>query len=206
MGHSRPGPGHPYYRRKKRRAGLSYRGGPVPARTAATASTRSWRPVRRRAEPSTGHGAADHLPAPAPRLVPARIRHGRLVRLLLRAIIAALLVAASPAPDAGAAVRPCRGHRPDHVVRADGARRSGPAAGPVTKMMPPAGASGSVTGATRPGRRTWLGWKACRSPRRHPGTSRADQAAPIQVVRPVGRSTWTGTARPAPLTGGTTAR
>jgi hypothetical protein len=85
-------------------------------------------------------------------------------------------------------------------------RRPGAAAGAVTKQMPPAGSSGSVTGGTRPGRRTWLGWKACRSPRRHPGTSRADQAAPIQVVRPVGRSTWTGPARPATPAGGTTAR
>ena len=33
----------------------------------------------------------DHLPAPAPRLAPARIRHGRPARLLLRTVVAAAL-------------------------------------------------------------------------------------------------------------------
>ena len=95
-------------------------------------------------------------------------------------------VAAGPAPGAGAALRAGRGDRPDHLVRADRAGGSGPATGPVTNMMPPAGASGSVSGATRPRRRSGLGWKACRSPRRHPGTSRADQAGPVKVVQPWG--------------------
>ena len=40
-------------------------------------------------------------------------------------------VAGRGEPAAGPAVRSRRGHRPDHVVRADGARGSGPAAGPV---------------------------------------------------------------------------
>ena len=69
----------------------------------------------------------------AVRLVPARIRHGRPVRLLLRALIAAVLSLLVLASGAGAAIRPRRGDRPDHLVCADRAGGSGPAAGPVTE-------------------------------------------------------------------------
>jgi hypothetical protein len=60
--------------------------------------------------------------------------------------------------------------------------------------MPPAGTSGSRMDAKkRPGR----GWGV--HPLTHrPRTSRAERALPVKVVRPVGRSTVTGSARPAP--------
>ena len=111
-------------------------------------------------------------------------------------------VAAGPAPGARGALRARRGDRPDHVVCADGAGGSGPATGPVInhdasggglrlgerphQAGPPHGAGVEGLPVTSPSSRA----------------SRADQAAPIQVVRPVGRSTWTGTARPATPAGG----
>ena len=155
MGHSRPGPGLTVHRRKTTaQTVISWR--PCPWKNCSTASTRSWRASETPGRTRPGHGAADHLPAPAPRLVPARIRHGRLVRLLLRAVIAALLsllvlhlILGQPA---GSAVVTSLITWFGLTARGDLA----PPPGPVTKMMPPAGASGSVTGP--PGQAAVRGW------------------------------------------------
>ena len=95
-------------------------------------------------------------------------------------------VAAGPASGARTAIRTRSGDRPDHLVCADRAGGSGPAAGPVTNHD--ASGGGLRLGERRPpGRgRAGPGWKACRSPRRHPGTSRADQAGPVKIVQPWG--------------------
>ena len=66
-------------------------------------------------------------------LIPARIRHGRPAPVAGPRHHRGCAVAARPAPGAGAALRARRRDRPDHVVRADRAGGSGPAAGPVNK-------------------------------------------------------------------------
>ena len=55
-------------------------------------------------------------PGPGLLLVPARIRHGRPLRLLARALAAAVAVPAGPGPDPGPGIRSRRGHRAGHVV------------------------------------------------------------------------------------------
>ena len=121
-----------------------------PARYAAAADRLRPAPHRMGTSPRhtpTSTAGQPYVPAPAAalpvppgagivralRLVPARIRHGRPWRLLLRALVAAAAVAAGPAPGPGTAVRARRRDRPDHLVRADRAGGPGPAAGPVTR-------------------------------------------------------------------------
>jgi hypothetical protein len=65
--------------------------------------------------------------------------------------------------------------------------------------MPPAGTSGSRMDVCRLVEVVgWLRWKPGHPPTIGPGKSRADQAPRVKVVRPVGRSTLTRGARPAP--------
>ena len=69
------------------------------------------------------------------------------------------------------------------------------------KKAPPAGprAPGWTRPAQRPPRRTRPGSGKRPSRPRRPGQSRAHRPPPVQVVRPAGRSTWTGSGRRAPL-------
>jgi hypothetical protein len=76
-------------------------------------------------------------------------------------------------------------------------RRPGAAAGAVTKQMSPAGSSGSVTGGTRPGRRTGLGWKAAGHLAVIPG--QAEQTRPRPSRSFVQWGAPPGQARPGPL-------
>ena len=77
-------------------------------------------------------------PAPAPRtyrplrLLPSRIIHGRPLRMLIRAAIAAGLVPGRPVADPRHRRRPRRHHRPGHLVRADRPLRPGTPAPPLT--------------------------------------------------------------------------
>ena len=60
--------------------------------------------------------------------LPARIRHGRPLRLVIRALAAALLSPGRAAPDPRPARRPRPGHRPDYLVPAHRPLGPGPAA------------------------------------------------------------------------------
>ena len=196
-------------------------GGDVTRYTAAATAYAQLRTAWGRSEAYADLTADEpYVPAPAPalparpgtgmirtvRLVPARIRHGRPVRLLLRAIVAAVLSLLVLRSGAGAAIRARCRDRPDHVVRADRARGSGPATGPVTNHDASGGGL-RLGDAAPPGRAAARGWGG-----RLPVTSPSSRDKPSRPGRAgqgrsaVGCSTLTGPARPATPAGGTTAR
>ena len=96
--------------------------------------------------------------------------------------------------------RPGRRRRAGLVVRADRPPGPGTPAGTVKTRVPPAGprAPGWTRGRVRPARRGGLG-RVGSIPSPPARASRAHRPPPVQVVRPVGRSTWTGGVRRAPL-------
>ena len=117
---------HPVHRRRERLR-------PAPHRLGTSRGLR--RPDRRSARPRSPTGpptgrtpcgpAGDGRAAPGPHL--ARTAPSPCVPRSAHRVA----VAGRGEPAAGPAIRSRRSHRPDHVVRADGAGGSGPAAGPV---------------------------------------------------------------------------
>ena len=161
-----------------------------------------------------------YVPAPAPAL-PARPGAGIIARGAAgpgphpprtpRAPAAARhhrgrAVAAGPASGAGAAIRARCGDRPDHLVCADRAGGSGPAAGPVTEHDASGGGLRLGDGGhqARPPQRAGVEGLPVTSPSSRDKPSRPGRAG--QGRSAVGCSTLTGPARPATPAGGTTAR
>jgi hypothetical protein len=96
-----------------------------------------------------------------------------------------------------------RRRRPTHIVRPTGRLRrlAGRPAHHVTGPVEDASGGGAQAPGWEPHRAQvgrWLRWKPGHPVRRRPRTSRADQAPGAKVVRPVGRSTFTPGAWPAP--------
>ena len=172
----------------------------------------AWAPVRRPGRGRQPHRAAARHPvqprdrpaAAASRSrsweFPARVRRGRPLRLLLRAVIAAALSLLVLQPDPRHRRRPGRRRRPDRLVRADRPPGPGTPARTVKRQVPPAGprAPGWTRARARASRRSRLGWGGA-IPSPPARASRAHRPPPVQVVHPVGRSTWTGGVRRAPL-------
>jgi hypothetical protein len=174
----------------------------------SSAEFRCTRSRRRRSAPpqaarsGTPYGRAAW--APVPSAVPVG-------RPRVRSPLSLMLSSSAATPRAAVAGpgRRAQGRRLTPSGRPTGGLRpsDGSPAHQITEALTTASGGGSLTrGWLARGRvrraGQWLRWKPGHPLRRRPRTSRADQALPAKVVLPVGSSTITGRACPAPLRAG----
>ena len=174
-------------RRPARAGGAGWRAGHRPA----ARCPRRRRPGRFPAAASASGGVGVPGPGPPrPTPPPAAARRDRRGA-----------VPGGAAADSRHCRRPGRYRRADRVVRADRPPGPGTPARAVRKRpVPPAGPRAPGWTGPAPGvsRRSGLGWVGS-IPSPPARASRAHRPPPVQVVRPAGRSTWTGGVRRAPL-------